>query len=257
MLPRAPLPMTVLVFSALVCAMDGGSVAISAKKLTLTVCGADYLPFHRREGSLASSVRLRTIPLRHQIFNGVCVAPASATPCLPLSNNVGYIQITLAGGTSAGYVKSTLNSKFYYTRTPSLSLALVVVLPLSPFDGPFDMPSLTIDDPGHDLFCAAGADDLLGTGRSGHVYITGVLHSDANPPPSSIGGKSTIGDPSESQIWSMDCHTYELTAQWTNTGLAQPSTRIFYDALGDSLGLTGDLSTVGSTVTFTFVPRTI
>ncbi|KAJ7622721.1 hypothetical protein DFH06DRAFT_1340593 [Mycena polygramma] len=219
--------MTVLVFSALVCAMDGGSVAISANALRKKETNFDRL----RRG-------LSPLPPTRRIAG--IKPPASATPCLPLSNNVGYIQITLAGGTSAGYVKSTLNSKFYYTRTPSLSLL-----------------GFGRHDPGHDLFCAAGADDLLGTGRSGHVYITGVLHSDANSPPSSIGGKSTIGDPSESQIWSMDCHTYELTAQWTNTGLAQPSTRIFYDALGDSLGLTGDLSTVGSTVTFTFVPRTI
>ncbi|KAJ6631024.1 hypothetical protein B0H10DRAFT_704360 [Mycena sp. CBHHK59/15] len=193
----------------------------------------------------------------------------SPIPCSPLSNTLGYVQVTKSDGTAAGYISKTFDDQRSYTLTTSLSAALQVILPsLSPFDGPIDILASNGPDAAHPYLGAVGGSGgyTFGPGIGGYSYMSGTGASSPNSPPSSSAGTSiqSLGynAPSESQIWSIDCLTRQISAQWTNTDSSQPATSLFYDPLVDFLGLTSDLDTFNDdfvdegayAVTFTFVP---
>ncbi|KAF8191020.1 hypothetical protein K438DRAFT_1970767 [Mycena galopus ATCC 62051] len=73
----------------------------------------------------------------------------------------------------------------------------------------------------------------------------GTADLNANSPPSSIGNSiQSLGydAPAESQIWSLDCNTLALTAQWTNTVSTNPTTNLFYGPPVNFLALVGHLT---------------
>ncbi|KAJ7039563.1 hypothetical protein C8F04DRAFT_1085704 [Mycena alexandri] len=191
----------------------------------------------------------------------------SPQPCGPLSSSWGYIAVTESDGGFIGYIRQTFNAQQVYTVTTSKSSALEVTLPsTSPYSGPFNILAVNGQDKRHPYLGAVGGESgyHFSHGHSGSAYLSGTGASPANSPPSSSAGTSmqSIGykGPAESQIWSMDCKTKVITAQWTNTDSSQPETTIFYDAVEKYLGLTSDLDAfnVGPEdaygVTFTFVP---
>ncbi|KAJ7178846.1 hypothetical protein C8R43DRAFT_472035 [Mycena crocata] len=193
----------------------------------------------------------------------------SQRPCVPLSSTWGYVEVTKADGTAAGYIRKTFDDQNSYTLTPSKSSALQVKLPSSsPFTGPFNILGINGPDKKHPYLGAVGGSSgyHFAHGQLGSAYLAGTGASPANSPPSSRAGTSLqalgYNGPAESQIWSMDCKTRGLSAQWTNTDLSQPATTIFYDPVVDYLGITSDLEVFNGhfgsegayAVTFTFIP---
>ncbi|KAF7375151.1 hypothetical protein MSAN_00401600 [Mycena sanguinolenta] len=186
----------------------------------------------------------------------------------PLSNHVcRFPEIIKADGTIAGYISSEFDSQHAYTLTTSKSSALQVNLPsTSPFGASFNILAVNGQDNRHPYLGAVGGGNgyRFGQGQRGSAFLTGTGASPANSPPSSRGGTSMqstgYNAPGESQIWSMDCKTREISAQWTNADSTQPETTIFYDTVDKYLGLTSDLEAfnVGPqdahSVTFYFVP---
>ncbi|KAJ7914899.1 hypothetical protein B0H13DRAFT_2001565 [Mycena leptocephala] len=191
----------------------------------------------------------------------------SSRPCVPLSSTWGYLKVTSSDGTAAGYISKTFDPQYAYTLTTSISSALQITLPSkSPFGGPFNILTVNGPDTRHPYLGAVGGGSggHLGHGQRGSAYLAGTGASPANSPPSSSAGSSmqSIGynAPGESQIWSMDCDTRTIDAQWTNTDSSQPPTTLFYDAAEKYLGLTSDLGAFNGArqnahaVIFTFVP---
>ncbi|KAJ7678540.1 hypothetical protein B0H17DRAFT_1078624 [Mycena rosella] len=192
----------------------------------------------------------------------------SKVPCAPLSSTAGYIKVAKSDGTAAGYISKTFDGKRSYTLTQSTMSALEVkVASSSPFNGPFNLLGLNAPDTHHPYIGAVGGSKgyYFGNGQRGTAYLAGTGTSAANSPPSSKDGSSlkSLGynAPSESQIWSMDCTTRAISAQWTNSDSTQHSTTIFYDPAVHYLGLTFDLDAFNHrfnegayAVTFTFVP---
>ncbi|KAJ6451085.1 hypothetical protein C8R47DRAFT_1329773 [Mycena vitilis] len=170
----------------------------------------------------------------------------SPDPCTVLPVNIGYIKIT-RDGNDYGYISQTLDDQNSFTKTATAqfdSTALSVTLPVSPFGGPFDITA-TGSDPSYTLLGAVGGSG----GFNFHpnnlgCYLAPTGHTPANTPPSSTAGSSLqalgYNGPSESQIWSLNCQTLELTAQWTDSDFSQPPTSFFYDGAVDFLGLVGD-----------------
>ncbi|KAJ7454808.1 hypothetical protein FB451DRAFT_654716 [Mycena latifolia] len=193
----------------------------------------------------------------------------SQSPCAPLFSTLGYIKLTKSDGTSAGYISKIFDGQNSYTVTASVHSALQVKLPSpSPFGGPFNILAFNGPDPVHPYLGAVGGSSgyYFAHGQLGSAYLAGTGASAANSPPSSSAGTSlqTLGynAPGESQIWSMDCKTRGISAQWTNSDSSHPPTTIFYDPDVDYLGITSDLHVFNSdfseegafAVTFTFVP---
>ncbi|KAJ6468457.1 hypothetical protein C8R45DRAFT_1218931 [Mycena sanguinolenta] len=190
----------------------------------------------------------------------------SQQPCVPLSSPSGHIEVIKADGTIAGYISSEFDQQHAYTLTTSKSSALQVNLPsTSPFSAPFNILAVNGQDIRHPYLGAVGGANgyRFGQSQRGSAYLAGTGASPANSPPSSRGGTSmqSIGynAPGESQIWSMDCKTREISAQWTNADSTQPKTTIFYDPADKCLGLTfdGTLNVdpqAAQSVTFNFVP---
>ncbi|KAJ7676912.1 hypothetical protein DFH06DRAFT_1466268 [Mycena polygramma] len=169
----------------------------------------------------------------------------SATP-LPIPK--GNIKITFTDDQSTAYVGNTFNFINLYTATGQLdSSALNVTLPASACSGPFDITASPGPDAAHPLVGAVGGTNgwNFQAGKVGYAYLAGTGHTNANSGPSSTAGTSmqSVGweGPSESQIWSLDCQTYEMKAQWTNSDLSQPATIIFYDPTSNFIGFTGEL----------------
>jgi len=194
---------------------------------------------------------------------------SSPTPCVALNGVAGTIQVKRAYDRgSVGFVRNVYDSQASFTITTHAPSAMRVSLPsYSPFNTPIDI-KFGGQDPKHVLFGAVGGSSgyHLASGHLGYTYLSGTGHTDAGSPPSSTAGTSmqAVGynAPSESQIWTLDCTTLQLTAMWTNTDNTQPATTtIFYDPAVDYLGLTGDLAVFQSVfsehafpVTFTYIP---
>ncbi|KAJ7618333.1 hypothetical protein DFH06DRAFT_97888 [Mycena polygramma] len=173
----------------------------------------------------------------------------SPDPCTVLLVNTGYIKVTRDGNDYA-YISKTLDGQKSFTKTATGQLdstALTVTLPVSPFGGPFDITA-TGSDPSYTLVGAVGGSGGYNfqPNNLGYAYLAATGHTPANTPPSSTAGTSiqSLGynGPSESQIWSLDCQTLELTAQWTDSDSSQSPTSFFYDGAVDFLGLVGDTS---------------
>ncbi|KAF8207191.1 hypothetical protein K438DRAFT_1815858 [Mycena galopus ATCC 62051] len=172
----------------------------------------------------------------------------SQQPCVPLSSASGYIEVLMADGAAAGYISSEFDPQHAYTLTTSRSSALHVNLPsTSPFGGAFNILATNGPDNRHPYLGAVGGGNgyHFSNGQHGSAFLAGTGASPANSPPSSKAGTSMqfIGynAPGESQIWSMDCQTREIHAQWTNADSSQPATTIFYDTVDKYLGLTSNL----------------
>ncbi|KAJ6451115.1 hypothetical protein C8R47DRAFT_303854 [Mycena vitilis] len=197
---------------------------------------------------------------------------SSPDPCTALPVNTGYIKLTL-GGNDYGYISMTLDGQNSFTKTATTQLdstALFVTLPVSPFGGPFDIASTPGPSTAYPLLGAVGGSGgyyNFQPNNIGYAYLAATGHTPANAPPSTTAGTSIqplgYNGPSESQIWSLDCQTLELTAQWTNLDASQPPTSFYYDAAGDFVGLIGDTSKFAATfpgeggvfgLKFTFVP---
>jgi len=186
--------------------------------------------------------------------------------CVPLTSNTGVISVTkLSTGTLLGYIRKTFDNQKSYTYGP-IDNALTVALPSSsPFGSAFDITAVNGPDPSHPLVGAVGGSGGYDFTKDGYAYLAGTGHTNANSPPSTVGHSiQSLGydAPSESQFWSIDCLTLQLSAQWTNVDGSQPPTSLFYDTAVDFLGLVGDIGKFDSKfpgegtslVGFTFVP---
>ncbi|KAJ7922391.1 hypothetical protein B0H13DRAFT_1865767 [Mycena leptocephala] len=153
-----------------------------------------------------------------------------------------------------GYLGTRVNRENAYTVRPRPGAALrLAVPPITSFGVAINLIAANAPDSGHPYLGAVDA----GQGNLGSVR--------GNSPPSSSAGTSLIlrrHGGIESQIWTMNCQTREVTAQWTNVDGSQPSTTIFYDPVRNFLGLTGDLQAFNAAVsegafavTMTFVPE--
>ncbi|KAJ7242769.1 hypothetical protein B0H12DRAFT_1312274 [Mycena haematopus] len=248
-------------------------------------------PFRRGDRPLCnqSSPLLSDIKLKRGLdppSNPACRFPVTLIVLSYHASPSGNIQVIRADGTTAGYISSEFDPQHAYTLTTSRSSALQANLPsMSPFGDRFNILATNGQDIKHPYVGAVGGgnDYHFGPGQRGpsSAYLAGtgacnspidstssisdIIHeASANSPPSSRAGTSmqSIGynAPGESQIWSMDCETREINAQWTNTDSSQPPTTIFYDAVDQYLGLTSDLEAFtvgpqdGQAVTFNFVP---
>ncbi|KAJ7353313.1 hypothetical protein DFH08DRAFT_62543 [Mycena albidolilacea] len=202
------------------------------------------------------------------IQNSKCVPQTAAfdpVPCA-LCGASGYIQISrISDGGILGYIRKTFEGNGLYalgTREDGL----VVKLPASCGSGAFDLVATNGPDAVNTNFGAVGG---LGgynfnPGNIGYAYLSGTSHLNASSPPSFTVGNSIRGQklPSESQIWSLDCPTGRLTAQWTNADSTNAPTNLVCPEPVGSLKLVGDFNKFVATyysqcfalVTATFVP---
>ncbi|KAJ7459349.1 hypothetical protein FB451DRAFT_1272561 [Mycena latifolia] len=172
---------------------------------------------------------------------------ASPVPCTRLSNNVGTLQVRrVSDGEKLGYVSDRFNADNAYRvhRRPGAAL-LVTVPPVAPFGTAINLIAARAPDSGHPFLGAVsnGQGDL-GEGEVGAAYLSGTSSVHGNSPPSSSAGTSlTLPNHggAESQLWTLNCQTRQVTAQWTNADGSRPPTTIFYDPASKTLGLTGDL----------------
>ncbi|KAJ7137508.1 hypothetical protein C8R43DRAFT_1109809 [Mycena crocata] len=172
--------------------------------------------------------------------------------------------VTKSDGTHGGYIGQRYDGQHSYTLTHSRNTALHVKLPSSsPYGGSFNLLALNGPDHDHPYLGAVGARSgyRFAHGQRGSAYLTGTGTAPANSPPSSHIGSSMESSgyraPGESQIWSMDCRTHEISAQWTDTDSSQHPTSLYYDPGADYLGLNSEETHFGSGaygVSFTFVP---
>ncbi|KAJ6494266.1 hypothetical protein C8R45DRAFT_1095207 [Mycena sanguinolenta] len=234
--------------------------------LIASVAGWDRYRLHGESAIIVGLQTLRFIALISPVF--FYSKPARVRYAL----NVGTLQIRrLSDGEKIGYLSQKYNRENAYTVHPRPGAALnVVAPPLAPFGVAIDLIGSNAPDSGH-LFLGAVDDGQgnLGTGEAGGAMLSGTTGVRGNSPPSSNAGTSltlTGHGGSESQIWTMNCQTRQITAQWTNTDGSQPHTTIFYDPAPkrrDSfLGLTGDLQAFNAAVsedayevTITFIPN--
>ncbi|KAJ7626782.1 hypothetical protein FB45DRAFT_1029183 [Roridomyces roridus] len=87
---------------------------------------------------------------------------------------------------------------------------------------------------------------LIPVGLSRYAFISGVGHTAAGSTPSTTAGTSLeiLGytGPAESSIWTLNCHSLEITAQWTNVDGTSPAIDSFvYDSSISSLNIVGDV----------------
>ncbi|KAJ7166980.1 hypothetical protein C8R46DRAFT_1219358 [Mycena filopes] len=189
---------------------------------------------------------------------------ASPVPCTRLSNNIGTLQIKrVSDGEKLGYISRSFNRRNEYTLDSIPAGALeVVVPPTATSGGLINLIAVNPPDPAHGFLGAV--DDGrggLGSGEAGVAILSGTSSVRANSPPSSSAGTSLTEKRRhggvESQIWTMNCQTRQITVQWTNADGSHPQTIIFYEPKRRYLGLTGDLEAVSRdavAVTVTFVP---
>ncbi|KAJ7104932.1 hypothetical protein C8R44DRAFT_858714 [Mycena epipterygia] len=186
---------------------------------------------------------------------------ASAVPCTRLSNNVGRIQIRRLAGDKIGFVGDRYNDDDAYRVRARRAALSVTVPPVTPFGGAIDLIAVNPPDSSNPYFGAVSNGlGNLGAEEAGFAYLSGISNSvRSNSPPSFNAGTSlTLNGHGgvETQIWTMNCQTHEITAQWINADGSQPPTTIFYDPRGKFLGLTGNLGAVDPDafpVTITFV----
>ncbi|KAJ7652812.1 hypothetical protein DFH06DRAFT_1205759 [Mycena polygramma] len=197
-------------------------------------------PRHRVQGSVAeasnglwkketnaSRLRRGLPPLPPTRRSSGIRARASTTPCTTPLITTGLIKVTFTDDKTTAYLSASFDRKFYTITSQPLNhnVALVVKLPDSALDGPFDIAPVavgsgTVSDPLYPRVGAVGGPDFL-PGQLEWAHLSATGHTDANSPPSSTAGSSLQSQgsqaPSESQIWSINCQTHEITAQWTNS----------------------------------------
>ncbi|KAJ7703687.1 hypothetical protein B0H17DRAFT_1040881 [Mycena rosella] len=192
---------------------------------------------------------------------------ASPLPCARLSNNIGTIQVRrLSDGEKLGYLSDRFNGHNAYTvhRRPRAALH-VAVPPIAPFGLAINLIAANPPDAGHPYVGAvSNGQGNLGAGEVAVAYLSGTSAVHGSSPPLSSAGTSLILNGHggiESQVWTMNCQSRQITAQWMNTDNSQPTTTIFYDPVRDYIGLTGDLDAFNAAVaerayevTMTFVP---
>ncbi|KAJ7729965.1 hypothetical protein B0H16DRAFT_1469834 [Mycena metata] len=193
---------------------------------------------------------------------------ASSVPCTRLSNNVGMLQINrVSDGQKIGYLSARFNRRKAYTVHPRPAAALkVAVPPVTAFGVAINLVAENPPDSTH-MFLGAVDDGQgnVGSGEAGVAILSGTSSVHANSPPSSSASTSlTLANHGgvESQIWTMNCQTRQVTAQWINTDNSHPQTTIFYDPAHEYLGLSGDLEAHSAAVSrrafgvfITFVPE--
>ncbi|KAJ7731821.1 hypothetical protein DFH07DRAFT_1065673 [Mycena maculata] len=185
---------------------------------------------------------------------------ASAVPCIPPPSDKGTLQLhRVSNGNKIGYVGMDFNEDNAYSVHRGRGQALIVIIPPAPFGVPINLVAENGPDPGHPYLGAVenGQGDL-GVGEAAFAYLSGTSGVSGNILPSFSAGTSLTLDHGgiESQIWTMNCQTRQITAQWTNPD-GQLAATIFYDPDADFLGLTGDLQAVSESafeVTMTFIP---
>ncbi|KAJ6568659.1 hypothetical protein B0H19DRAFT_1065472 [Mycena capillaripes] len=179
---------------------------------------------------------------------------ASVVPCMHLSNNLGILEIrSVSDGNKIGYLGVRFNRQNAYTVHPRPRAALrVAVPPIAPFGVAITLIAANPPDSGHPYLVAVGnGQESLGLGEAGFAILSGGSSVRGHSPPSSSAGTSlTLNGHGgiESQIWTMNCETRRVTAQWTNADGGQPPTTIFYDPIRKFLGLTGDLQAFNAAV---------
>ncbi|KAJ6476774.1 hypothetical protein C8R47DRAFT_1075627 [Mycena vitilis] len=168
----------------------------------------------------------------------------SSQPCTRLSNNVGTLRVRrLSTGKDIGYLSTRVNPERAYTVGGRRHALVVAVPPTTPFA---QANNLIIANPEDSRYPFLGAVEN-GRGNLGPVAIfAGVASAvrSGGTPSSTAGTSLTLAGHRgiETQIWTMDCQTRQITAQWTNSDGSHPrSTIIFFDRDRDVLGLTGDL----------------
>ncbi|KAF7327451.1 hypothetical protein MKEN_00323200 [Mycena kentingensis (nom. inval.)] len=176
--------------------------------------------------------------------------------CHPLNVDHGYVGAFKRDGSLLGYVSKTFDKAHAYTLTTgniSTSDALVVSLPsVSPYHSTFNiLTTMNGPDGRHPYFAAvaAKAGNRFGHRQRGTAYLAGTTNTPPRSPPSAHAGssmeKNGYNGAVESHIWSLDCHSRELRAQWTNPDRAQPPTTIFFfpgkKREEGFLGIAGDL----------------
>ncbi|KAJ7615388.1 hypothetical protein FB45DRAFT_1107990 [Roridomyces roridus] len=173
------------------------------------------------------------------------------TSCVPLANTQGVIQV-IDSTTSAikGYVSNYFDSQNTYTIADLSTDALIVSWSsTTPFKGAFELTAVNGPDPAYSLFGTVGGSKsyVLKKDKAGLAYLSGVGHTPAGSPPSTTAGTSieALGytGPSESAIWTLNCHSLQITAQWTNADGTSPAIDSFvYDAYVNSLNIVGDFA---------------
>ncbi|KAJ6540322.1 hypothetical protein B0H19DRAFT_1239669, partial [Mycena capillaripes] len=207
----------------------------------------------------------------HVVPGHVFKPRASAVPCTPLTSltlsKTGSIKLIYANKTVAGFIGDTFDAQNSHTVTPVKTSSQKFKMPsLSPFDSAFNIFATNGPDEAHPYLGAVGAAAGYDLSKKGYAYLAGVNTSPSSSPPDSTCGTSMnhfgYNGPSESQIWSMDCKTLEITATWTNADYSQTPATIFYSSQYDFLGLTGGLAKFNSVnqdnaaaVTMIFVPN--
>jgi len=194
-------------------------------------------------------------------------SPVSPSPYPPLKNTIGTIAVFKTDNTLLGYISHAYDGVDSFVTTSDPTKAQLFQLPsTTPYYGAFDIITSSPEIDSVHPYLGAGAGpyaDVLGTGSAGYAIFTGTTHVPANSPPSTSGSSSKgTSDPAiESQIWSIDGNTLELTAQWTNPDGSQPTTILYSDVVFGFVGLTDDLATYNSQfgepgiqVFFYFVP---
>ncbi|KAJ7500806.1 hypothetical protein B0H11DRAFT_2225192 [Mycena galericulata] len=190
-------------------------------------------------------------------------AVACSFQSLP-DSGIGYIQIAFqANGSVIGYISNTLYSQGAYTLTGSQNSAAQFqwFSTTSPFNGPYPIVDLleVEQEGGHIFLGAVGSTDgnQLGPGEAGFAYLGRTDQVAANSPAvtgsSSVSQDQSYASVAESTIWSLDCNTLAITAQWTNADDSQPTTTIFYDLWAGFLGLTSDIDAYNNAKGYTFI----
>ncbi|KAJ7603269.1 hypothetical protein DFH06DRAFT_1256807 [Mycena polygramma] len=175
------------------------------------------------------------------------------------SSNVGTLRVRrLSTGKDIGYLSARVNQEKAYTVGGRRRALVVAVPPTTPFGQAINLIAANPEDSRYPFLGAVEKGrGNLGPGEAG---------TKRRYPSSTAGSSLTLAGHGgiETQIWTMNCQTRQITAQWTNSDGSHPrSTIIFFDPDREVLGLTGDLGLLKAAeasdriyaVTITFVPE--
>ncbi|KAJ7616950.1 hypothetical protein DFH06DRAFT_1238213 [Mycena polygramma] len=188
----------------------------------------------------------------------------SSQPCTRLSNNVGTLRIRrLSTGKDIGYLSARSNHEKAYTVGGRRLALLVAVPPTTPFGAAINLIAANPEDSRYPFLGAVeNGHGNLGPGEAGVAILAGVASAvrSGGTPSSTAGTSLTLAGHGgiETQIWTMNCQTRQITAQWTNPDGSHPrSTIIFFDPDREFLGLTGDLGASKAAVSDRIFPVTM
>ncbi|KAJ6457118.1 hypothetical protein C8R47DRAFT_1227553 [Mycena vitilis] len=194
----------------------------------------------------------------------------SSQPCTRLSNNVGTLRVrSLSTGKDIGYIGARVNAEKAYTVGGRSRALVVAVPPTAPFGQAINLIAANPEDSRYPFFGAVeNGRGNLGPGNTGVAILAAVASAvrSGGTPSSTAGTSLTLAGHGgiETQIWTINCQTRQITAQWTNSDGSHPrSTTIFFDPDREVLGLTGDLGLLKAVepldhiypVAITFVPE--